>query len=40
MQFKPKTIFVRLAFNLAILYALFNNSELMEDVCGSFTTPI
>ena len=39
-QFKPKTIVARLLANLAIIYSVFYNPELMEKVCGPFTLPI
>lgn len=39
-QFKPKTIVARLLTNLAIIYSVFYNPDLMEKVCGPFTLPI
>lgn len=39
-QFKPKTIIARLLANLAIIYSVFYNPDLMEKVCGPFTLPI
>lgn len=39
-QFKPKTIIARLFVNLAIIYSVFENPDLMEKVCGPFTLPI